>query len=281
MARYAILEGFMANHTGDDEHTSSSHRKSDGEEKTHFGFLNVPVGEKAGRVAAVFHSVAERYDLMNDLMSLGTHRIMKQMTIEATRARQGHVILDLAGGTGDLVAGLSRLVGDEGQVCLCDINGSMLRKGRDRLINRDGADRVLKNVTYLQADGEQLPFPDATFNAVTIAFGLRNMTDKQQALTTIHAALKPGGRLVVLEFSRPENPIVQKLFDGFNRLWPKVGKAVAGDSDSYRYLVESIKMHPDQQTLSNMMTQAGFTRVKYQNLLNGVAAIHEGMRSRS
>ncbi len=250
---------------------------SDDEEQTHFGFLNIPRGEKAGRVASVFHSVAERYDLMNDLMSLGTHRVMKQMTIELTRARRGHYILDLAGGTGDLVAGLSPLVGKEGQVCLCDINGSMLHKGRDNLLNRG----FLDNVSYVQGDGEQLPFPAKTFNAITIAFGIRNMTDMESALSAMLECLQPGGRLVMLEFSKPENPIVQRLFDGFSRFWPKAGKAITGDGESYQYLVESIKMHPDQRALADMMQGAGFTRVKYHNLINGVAAIHEGMRSRT
>jgi demethylmenaquinone methyltransferase/2-methoxy-6-polyprenyl-1,4-benzoquinol methylase len=247
------------------------------DEVTHFGFKQVPVAEKASKVADVFHSVAERYDLMNDLMSLGSHRVMKQMAANATRARPGHMILDLAGGTGDLTVPLSEYVEAEGQVCICDINGSMLREGRDRLLNRG----IVGNVSYAQADGEKLPFPEETFNSVIIGFGLRNFTSKETALKDIYRCLKPAGKLVILEFSKPKSPLVKNVYRGFSSLWPKVGKLITGDEESYSYLVESIEMHPDQETLREMIETEGFTRVRYQNLLNGIAAIHEGMKPRA
>jgi len=246
------------------------------DEYTHFGFREVPVSHKAAKVADVFHSVAERYDVMNDVMSLGTHRVMKQMTANATRARSGHIILDLAGGTGDMAILLADYVGTDGRVFVCDINGSMLHQGRDKLTNRG----IVENVNFVQADGECLPFPADTFNAVTIAFGLRNFTAKDKALSAIFDALKPGGKIVILEFSKPQNKLIQQAYKGFSSIWPKVGKLVTGDKDSYQYLVESIEMHPDQQTLSNMMEAAGFSRVRYNNLLNGIAAIHEGVKPR-
>lgn len=246
------------------------------EDTTHFGFSKIRASEKASRVAEVFHSVAERYDIMNDVMSLGTHRVMKQMTANATRARVGHQVLDLAGGTGDMAILLSDYVGIEGTVCICDINGSMLRQGRDKLLNRG----IVSNVSYVQADGEKLPFPNDTFNAVTIAFGLRNFTNKEAALHEMFKVIKPGGKLVILEFSRPANPLVQKAYKGFSNIWPTIGKLVTGDNQSYQYLVESIEMHPDQQVLGQMIEEAGFSRVRYQNLLNGIAAIHEGVKPR-
>lgn len=251
-------------------------KDKDKEDVTHFGFSSVPVSEKAARVADVFHSVAGRYDLMNDLMSLGTHRIMKQMAANATRARKGHTILDLAGGTGDLATILAEYVGETGRVCVCDINGSMLEEGRNRLLDRGFA----SNVSFVQADGEQLPFPENSFNAVTIGFGLRNFTSKATALSSILRCLKPGGKLVVLEFSRPKNDLVRSAYEKFSGFWPKVGKAVTGDEASYRYLVESIQMHPDQETLGQMMEDAGFTRVRFNNMLNGIVAIHEGVKPR-
>lgn len=248
----------------------------DKDKKTHFGFSEIPAGEKAARVAGVFHSVARRYDVMNDLMSLGTHRVMKQMAANATRARAGHCVLDLAGGTGDMAMLLADYVGRDGQVCICDINASMLTEGRDRLTDRG----ILGNVTYVQADAEQLPFPPASFNAVTIAFGLRNFTDKDTALGAIFDVLKPGGRLVILEFSKPRNQVLGKAYRGFKDIWPRVGSLVTGDEDSYRYLVESIEMHPDQETLIDMMEQAGFRRVRCQDVAGGITAIHEGMKPR-
>lgn len=248
----------------------------DKDKTTHFGFKEVPIGEKAARVADVFHSVAGRYDVMNDLMSLGTHRVMKQMAANATRARAGHHVLDLAGGTGDMARLLSDYVGSEGLVTICDINASMLAEGRDRLVD----DGILSNVLYVQADGEQLPFADNTFNSITIAFGLRNFTDKQAALSAMYRVLKPGGRLVILEFSKPRNEILGNAYKGFQQLWPKVGKLVTGDEDSYRYLVESIEMHPDQDTLIEMMEAAGFTRIRCQDMAGGITALHEGMKPR-
>ncbi len=249
---------------------------NDKDDLTHFGFTQVPLSEKTSRVADVFHSVASRYDIMNDLMSLGTHRIMKQMAASATRAREGHLVLDLAGGTGDLTTILAEYVGESGQVCLCDINGSMLAEGRDRLLNRG----IISNVTFAQADGESLPFPSDTFNAVIIGFGLRNFTSKETALKSIYRCLRPGGKLVILEFSQPTNNLLKNAYGKFSQFWPKVGKAVTGDEESYQYLVESIQMHPDQDTLRDMIIDSGFSRVQYQNLLNGIVAIHEGIKPR-
>lgn len=243
-------------------------------DQTHFGFRTVPVSEKAGRVADVFHSVASRYDLMNDLMSLGSHRLFKRFTIELTRARPGDKIMDLAGGTGDLAEKLSPLVGRAGQVVLCDINESMLRLGRDRLHNKG----IVSNVNFVQGDAEKLPFPDNYFNAVTMAFGLRNVTKKEVALKSILRVLKPNGRLIVLEFSQPVNPGIRKAYEAFSTLWPGVGGLITGDKESYQYLVESIKMHPAQEELAAMMKDAGFSSVKYDNLLNGVVAIHQGTK---
>lgn len=253
-----------------------ANRKDRTDSTTHFGFDEVLTSEKASRVADVFHSVASRYDVMNDLMSLGTHRVMKQMAANATRARRDHVILDLAGGTGDMTQLLADYVGPGGHVCICDINASMLAEGRDRLTDRG----VLGNVTYVQADGETLPFPADSFNAVTIAFGLRNFTDKDAALRDMLRVLKPGGRLVILEFSKPRNHVLGNAYKGFKELWPRVGKLITGDEDSYRYLVESIEMHPDQDTLIEMLEDAGFTRVRCQDIAGGITAIHEGMKPR-
>ncbi len=255
----------------------SNDNKSDQEKTTHFGFSRIPVGEKAERVAEVFHSVAGQYDVMNDVMSLGTHRVMKQMAANATRARAGHSILDLAGGTGDMALILSDYVGADGHVTVCDINASMLSEGRDRLTDKG----VLGNVTFVQADGEHLPFPENTFNAITIAFGLRNFTNKEAALGSMLKALKPGGRLVILEFSKPRNRFLGNAYKGFQQLWPKVGKMVTGDEDSYRYLVESIEMHPDQETLSAMLEDAGFIRVNCQDMAGGITALHGAMKPRS
>ena len=243
---------------------------------THFGYQKIPTSEKADKVAEVFHSVAERYDIMNDVMSLGTHRVMKKMAANATHARIGHHILDLAGGTGDMAALLSEYVGLDGHVCVCDINGSMLSQGRDKLLNRG----IVNNVSYVQADGEKLPFPDDSFNAITIAFGLRNFTVKESALREMYKVIKPGGKVVILEFSTPNNPLVKKAYKGFSKIWPKVGEMVTGDKSSYQYLVESIELHPDQQALTDMIGNAGFGRVRYQNILNGIAAIHQGVKPR-
>ena len=243
---------------------------------THFGYQKVPTSEKASKVAEVFHSVAERYDLMNDVMSLGTHRVMKKMAANATHARTGHQILDLAGGTGDMAVLLSQHVGADGRVYVCDINGSMLSQGRDKLLNRG----IVTNVSYVQADGEKLPFPDDSFNAITIAFGLRNFTAKESALREMYNVIKPGGKVVILEFSTPDNALVKNAYEGFSKLWPKLGEMVTGDKDSYQYLVESIEMHPDQQTLKDIISSAGFGKVRHQNMLNGIAAIHQGVKPR-
>ena len=243
---------------------------------THFGYKKVPTSEKASKVAEVFHSVAERYDLMNDVMSLGTHRVMKKMAANATHARTGHQILDLAGGTGDMAVLLSQHVGAEGRVYACDINRSMLSQARDKLFNRG----IVTNVSYVQADGEKLPFPDNSFNAITIAFGLRNFTAKESALREMYKVIKPGGKVVILEFSTPDNTLVKNAYKGFSKIWPKIGEMVTGDKSSYQYLVESIEMHPDQQTLTDMIGNAGFGKVRHQNMLNGIAAIHQGVKPR-
>ncbi|EWH01444.1 bifunctional demethylmenaquinone methyltransferase/2-methoxy-6-polyprenyl-1,4-benzoquinol methylase UbiE [Halomonas sp. BC04] len=242
---------------------------------THFGYKEVPVDEKASRVADVFHSVAARYDVMNDLMSFGIHRLWKRLTIERSGVRPGHSVLDIAGGTGDLTLKFSRMVGPRGRVVLADINESMLRVGRDKLLDNG----VGGNVEYVQANAECLPFPDNTFDCITIAFGLRNVTDKQAALRSMTRALKPGGRVLVLEFSKPVNPLLSRAYDEYSfRLLPRMGQMVAGDADSYRYLAESIRMHPDQQTLQEMMETAGLERVEYTNLTGGIVALHRGIK---
>lgn len=243
---------------------------------THFGFKQVPIADKAKYVAGVFSSVAKKYDLMNDVMSLGSHRLMKQFAVELTSARKGHTILDLAGGTGDLTARLSPLVGSEGEVILCDINQAMLSEGRDRMLDKG----LANNITFVQGDAEKLPFPDNHVNAITMAFGLRNVTNKDAALASMLRVLKPGGRLVVLEFSKAQNPILKSTFDRFAGLWPKFGEQFVNDADSYQYLVESIEMHPDQETLKQMFDDAGFVKTDYHNILNGIAAIHVGRKPR-
>ena len=241
---------------------------------TDFGYERVPIPEKARRVADVFRSVAGKYDVMNDIMSLGTHRLMKRFAIELTAVRPGHQVLDLAGGTGDMTALLSPLVGNSGRVVLCDINFAMVIRGRDRLTDRG----LVSNIDYIQADAELLPFAGEHFDAITIAFGLRNVTDKPAALASMLRVLKPGGRVVILEFSKPRNRLLRNAYGAFSGLWPRIGKAVAGDADSYRYLIESIDMHPDQDTLKEMMVSAGFTECRYHNLADGIAAIHIGIR---
>ncbi len=244
-------------------------------EKTHFGYQQVDEQEKAGRVAGVFDSVAGRYDLMNDLMSGGIHRVWKRFTIEVSAVRPGQRVLDIAGGTGDLAMKFSDLVGDEGEVVLADINGSMLRVGRDKLLNRGyGA-----SIEYVQADAEALPFPDDHFDVVSIAFGLRNVTHKEAALASMLRVLKPGGRLLILEFSKPGNPLLSRAYDTYSfNVLPSLGRLVAGDSDSYRYLAESIRMHPDQDTLKGMMEDAGFSRCEFYNMTGGIVALHRGFK---
>lgn len=242
---------------------------------TDFGYKKVNVEEKAGKVAEVFHSVASNYDLMNDLMSGGIHRLWKRVTIEMSGVRPGHKVLDIAGGTGDLAAKFSRIVGSEGTVVLADINDSMLKVGRDRLVDRG----ITENVRFSQADAQYLPFPDNTFDVITIAFGLRNVTDKDMALRSMLRVLKPGGKLLVLEFSKPPNPLLSKIYDGYSfSVLPKLGKLFANDADSYQYLAESIRMHPDQDTLLGMMNQAGFENTDYHNMTGGIVALHRGVK---
>lgn len=245
------------------------------EETTHFGYEDVAVSEKAGRVRGVFDSVASKYDVMNDLMSMGVHRLWKKQAIEMSGAREGQQMLDLAGGTGDLSIQFARIVGSAGRVVLSDVNASMLEQGRERLINEG----VLGNVEYVQINAETIPFPDNTFDCVTISFGLRNVTDKDKALRSIHRVLKPGGRLLVLEFSKPTNERFKSAYDFYSfNILPVIGKVVANDEESYRYLAESIRMHPDQETLRGMMDEAGFSRTEYFNMTGGVVALHRGFK---
>ena len=240
--------------------------------KTHFGFREVPEDEKARRVAGVFDSVASRYDLMNDLMSLGQHRLWKRFTVEQSMVRAGERVLDVAGGTGDLARHFAKRVGPGGMVVLSDINRSMLGIGRDRLLDEG---RVLPAA---QCDAERLPFGSNSFDCVSVAFGLRNMTHKDAALAEMQRVLKPGGRLLVLEFSRVWKPLAP-LYDAYSfQVLPRLGQAVAGDGESYRYLAESIRVHPDQATLKAMMEGAGFDRVDYFNLAAGIVALHRGVK---
>jgi demethylmenaquinone methyltransferase/2-methoxy-6-polyprenyl-1,4-benzoquinol methylase len=239
---------------------------------THFGFQTVDEAEKAARVAGVFHSVAARYDLMNDLMSGGLHRAWKAFTVAQAAVRPGMKVLDVAGGTADLARAFARRAGPEGEVWLTDINASMLTVGRDRMI-----DEGLVQPVAL-CDAEKLPFPDAYFDRVSVAFGLRNMTHKDVALAEMARVLKPGGRLYVLEFSKVWKPL-GPLYDLYSfQVLPRLGARVAGDEESYRYLAESIRMHPDQETLKTMMEEAGLVRVRYYNLTAGVVALHEGWK---
>jgi demethylmenaquinone methyltransferase/2-methoxy-6-polyprenyl-1,4-benzoquinol methylase len=240
-----------------------------------FGYQQVPRADKAQRVRAVFDSVASRYDLMNDLMSGGAHRLWKKFALSLTGLKVGDRVLDVAGGTGDLAVGLAQQVGRSGLVVLTDINAAMLNAGRDRLVDAG----LVGNVLYAQADAERLPFPDESFDCVTIGFGLRNATDKARALAAMRRVLKVGGQLLVLEFSKPVNPTLASLYDGYSfRLLPLLGRAVAGDADSYRYLAESIRRHPDQETLLAMLRAAGLEQCRYHNLLGGIVAVHRGYR---
>ena len=251
-------------------------RKAPEQEKTtHFGFQDVPESQKADKVAEVFHSVAAKYDLMNDVLSGGLHRLWKRFTIELSGVRPGNRVLDIAGGTGDLTRKFSSLVGPSGEVVLADINDSMLKVGRDRLLDKG----VAGNVRFVQADAEKLPFPDNYFDVVTIAFGLRNVTHKEDAIRSMLRVLKPGGRLLVLEFSKPTNALMSKVYDAYSfAFMPMVGKLVLNDADSYRYLAESIRMHPNQETLKSMMVEAGFDRVTYHNMTSGIVALHRGIK---
>lgn len=267
------MSNINVSETTESKATSSANSASD--TKTHFGYQQVPVEQKVERVADVFHSVASKYDIMNDLMSMGIHRLWKRFTIELSGVRKGHTVLDLAGGTGDLTMKFSDIVGPEGTVVLADINESMLKVGRDRLMDKGYA----ANIEIVQANAEELPFPDNHFNCVSIAFGLRNVTDKDKALRSITRVLKPGGKLLILEFSKPNNPMLSKAYDlySFTAL-PAMGKLIAGDSESYKYLAESIRMHPDQETLKGMMENAGLVNCRYHNMTGGIVALHAGVK---
>jgi len=244
-------------------------------DKTHFGFRDVPFGEKAKLVRNVFDSVADKYDVMNDLMSLGIHRIWKRIALQLSHVRPGESVLDLAGGTGDMTALFQRRVGATGQVVLSDINAAMLSRGRDRLLDEG----ICGNVRYAQIDAEKLPFADDRFDCVCIAFGLRNVTHKETALQSILRVLKPGGRAIILEFSEVQGELMRKGYDLYSfKLLPLLGKWIAGDADSYRYLAESIRMHPNQERLKAMMEQAGFARCEYFNLTHGIVAVHRGYK---
>ncbi|WP_367156007.1 bifunctional demethylmenaquinone methyltransferase/2-methoxy-6-polyprenyl-1,4-benzoquinol methylase UbiE [Methylomonas sp. HYX-M1] len=242
---------------------------------THFGFKQVPVHEKVTLVRGVFDSVAGQYDVMNDLMSLGIHRIWKRVAVQLANVREGERVLDLAGGTGDLTVLFEKRVGSSGQVVLADINAAMLRTGRDRLIDRG----LAANIRYAQVNAECLPFADNSFDCVCIGFGLRNVTDKEAALRSMHRVLKPGGRVIVLEFSHPVDPVTEKVYDFYSfNILPKIGAFVAKDEDSYRYLAESIRMHPKQDELKRMMEAAGLERCEYFNMSQGIVAVHRGYK---
>ena len=248
---------------------------ADKQQSTHFGFRTVASEEKAGLVRGVFDSVASRYDVMNDLMSFGIHRLWKRFAIELAGVRRGQRVLDLAAGTGDLADRFADLVGPDGLVLMTDINAAMLEVGRDRMVDRGHAG----NLAYVQVDAESLPVPDESIDLITIAFGLRNVTDKARALRSMYRALRPGGRALILEFSKPVNRPLEKIYDLYSfRLLPKMGEIVAKDAASYRYLAESIRMHPDQATLKGMMEEAGFERCDVHNLTGGIVAVHRGFK---
>jgi demethylmenaquinone methyltransferase/2-methoxy-6-polyprenyl-1,4-benzoquinol methylase len=243
---------------------------------TDFGFEQVPWRDKARRVRGVFDSVAGKYDVMNDLMSGGAHRLWKHFTLSLANLRPGQSALDVAGGTGDLAAGLARQVGQKGHVILTDINAAMLGRGRERLIDAG----LAGNLRYVQANAEKLPFADSSFDCITIGFGLRNVTDKAAALASMQRVLKPGGQLLVLEFSQPAIPLLKPLYDTYSfRLLPLLGKLVAGDEHSYRYLAESIRMHPGQEALLEMLKSAGLEGCRYHNLSGGIVAVHRGYKA--
>ena len=243
---------------------------------THFGFSQVKAEEKAGKVAEVFDSVASKYDIMNDVMSFGVHHLWKKFTLELCGLREGHKVLDLAGGTGDLALKQAKMVGESGHVVLADINGPMLREGRDRVLNKGMVNRISTS----QCNAEILPFEDNSFDCITIAFGLRNVTDKAKALRSMRRVLKPGGRLCVLEFSKPLYKPLEKIYDFYSfKILPRMGEIIAKDRASYQYLAESIRMHPDQETLKQMMIgEAGFDEVEIFNMTGGVVALHRAFK---
>ena len=243
--------------------------------KVDFGFEKVAWGDKAERVRSVFASVAGKYDVMNDLMSFGMHRLWKKFTLSLTGLRAGQSALDVAGGTGDLALGLLRQVGKSGRVVLSDVNSNMLEIGRDRLLDKGW----VGSVECIVADAERLPFEDNSFDCVTIGFGLRNVTDKPAALKSMHRVLKPGGQLLILEFSTPVAPALKPVYDAYSfKVLPLLGGLVAHDEASYRYLAESIRMHPDQETLLDMLRTAGFAQTRYHNLTGGIVALHRGYK---
>lgn len=248
---------------------------SEERDATHFGFKTVRTEEKADMVRGVFDSVADKYDLMNDLMSFGIHRLWKRFAIELAGVRPGQKILDLASGTGDLADRFAGLVGPQGLVIMSDINANMLRVGRDRMLDRGH----VGNLAYAQINAEQLPIKDNSLDLITIAFGLRNVTDKDRALASMYRALRPGGRALVLEFSKPTSRPLEKIYDAYSfGLLPRMGQLVAKDAESYRYLAESIRMHPDQETLKGMLENAGFERCDVHNLTGGIVAVHRGFK---
>lgn len=243
--------------------------------KTHFGYREVPENEKANLVAEVFRSVAPKYDLMNDLMSLGLHRLWKRFTIAHAGLRSGQLVLDVASGTGDLAREFAKIVGPDGKVFMTDINEAMLQVGRERLEDAG----IIGNIECIQANAESLPFADNYFDCITIAFGLRNVTNKTTALKSMYRILKPGGKLLILEFSKPNTEIIKKFYDFYSfNIIPKLGEWVTKDRDSYQYLVESIRMHPDQETLKKMMLESDFEDIQYYNLNGGIVALHKGYK---
>jgi demethylmenaquinone methyltransferase/2-methoxy-6-polyprenyl-1,4-benzoquinol methylase len=242
---------------------------------THFGYEQVAVTDKAKKVEAVFSSVASSYDTMNDVMSFGLHRLWKKFTIEQAKIKPGQKILDLASGTGDLAKAFSKRVGNSGLVVMSDINQDMLNQGRAKLLDQG----IYKNLEFTLVDAEQIPFTDNHFDLVTIAFGLRNVTDKNQALREMYRVLKPGGKAMILEFSKPPVKALAKIYDVYSfKVIPKMGKTIANDEASYQYLVESIRMHPDQETVKNMLASAGFEDCEYRNLTGGIVALHWGFK---
>ena len=254
--------------------TTREHSDERGAETTHFGLEKVRVEEKAGRIAEVFDTVSPKYDVMNDVMSFGTHRIIKWYAINASNIKPGSKVLDIAAGTGDLTMLISKRVGPQGYVILSDINEQMLQAGRARLARADIPD----NVQFVQADAEDLQFEENTFDAIKIGYGIRNFTNKMRALVEILRVLKPGGQLTIVEFSKPTFKPLQLMADAYSSLWPTFGKILVGSGKPYRYLVDSIKMHPDQETFKSMMQESGYAFVNYENLMGGIAALHIGLK---